>query len=191
MKSHSMQISFRCTAKTDPDEFRTISVAWPNFELSCDCDGFNGVICSHIDATLVAGERAMVPEEDWDLADQAMVSVQDLILVPPDWRGAWRQDLVWRGFTSVRRGPRRIVGEDGKPVVCFTGAMPRPRKSLIAEAEAAGWDAVDNPHSKLDVLVAADPNGKSAKLAFARKNGIPVLTFSEWGSLTIDGEIVQ
>jgi len=130
----------------------------------------------------------MVPREDWPLADKAMKEVHDLIAIPRDWKGAWRKNLAWRGL-SVRRGPRRIVGEDGKRVVCFTGSMPRPRKSLIVEAEAAGWDAVDNPHSKIDVLVGADPNGESTKLSFARKNGIPILAFDEWTSLTPDGEI--
>jgi len=61
----------------------------------------------------------------------------------------------------------------------------------LREAEASGWETVDHPHSKICVLVAADPNGGSEKLHYARENGIPILTFAEWASLTTDGELIQ
>ena len=182
-------ISFRCAAKTDDDEFRIVSVIWPGPQISCDCDGFNHHYCSHIDATLVAGERAMVPRADWPAADEAMIDVSGFVMVPPDWRASWRKNMAWRGLV-LRSKPRR-TGLTGKPLVCFTGAMPRPRKLLCKEAVAAGWETVDAPHSKIDVLVATDPTGSSAKLKFAREHGIPILVFDEWTSLTIDGEFVE
>jgi hypothetical protein len=182
-------IAFRCVAKTDIDELRTISVTWPGPQIFCDCDGFNGSFCSHIDATLVAGERAMVPTVDWPAADEAMKDVAGFISVPPDWKAAWRKNLAWRGFAS-RTKPRR-TGLTGRPLVCFTGTMPKPRKLLCEEAVAAGWETVDAPHSKIDVLVAADPTGSSNKLNFARVHGIPILAFEEWASLSVDGEFVE
>jgi hypothetical protein len=180
-------IVFRCRSKRDATDFRLIVVNWPGPQVFCDCDGFDGNICSHIDATLVAGERAMVPEEDWPLADEAMKSLAGLIHVPPDWKATWRKNLAWRGFVTQTR-PRR-TGLTGRPLVCFTGAMPKPRKLLCQEAVAAGWETVDAPHSKITVLVAADPTGPSNKLRFAREHGIPILAFEEWATLTVDGEL--
>lgn len=182
-------ISFRCAAKTDDDAFRIVSVTWPGPQVSCDCDGFNHQFCSHIDATLVAGERAMVPVEDWPAANEAMNDVAGFIAAPSGWKASWRQNMAWRGFAS-RSKPRR-TGLTGRPLVCFTGAMPKPRKVLCAEAVSAGWETVDAPHSKIDVLVAADPTGTSNKLKFAREHGIPILTLDEWSSLSVDGEFVN
>ena len=182
-------ISFRCVAKTVGNTFRIVSVTWPGPLVTCDCDGFNQLFCSHIDATLVAGERAMVPNDDWAAADEAMNAVGGLIVLPSDWKGSWRKNMKWRGFAS-RSSPRR-TGLTGRPLVCFTGAMPKPRKLPVAEAEAAGWETVDAPHSKIDVLVAADPTGSSNKLKSARQYGIPILAFDEWVSLSVDGELLK
>jgi NAD-dependent DNA ligase len=69
--------------------------------------------------------------------------------------------------------------------------MPKPRKELLREAEASGWETVNRTHSKISVLVAADPDGESAKLCYAREKGIPILTFADWAALTTDGELTQ
>ena len=151
------------------------------------------MICSHIDATLIAGERAMVPVEDRDAADRAMRAVAGHIVVPEGWKASWRWNYGWRGLPTRKIGERsyRAVGLSGRPIVCFTGAMPRPRKELLREAEAAGWEAVDRPHPSITVLVAADPSGGSNKLQFAREHRIPILTFADWASLNADGELVE
>lgn len=45
--------------------------------LSCSCQHFTKAkFCSHIDATLVAGERAMIEEEDRPIADEIMTILQ-------------------------------------------------------------------------------------------------------------------
>lgn len=183
-------ISFRCAAKTEPGAFRTIVVFWPGPKAACNCAGFNGAICSHIDATLLAGERAMVPAADRDAAGRAMQAITGLITVPPDWKASWRKDYAWRGLpTRTHRQPR--IGLSGRPIVCFTGSMPKPRGQLLRDADTSGWETVDRPHSKIRILVAADPNGPSAKLSYAREKGIPILTLAEWTSLTTDGELAK
>jgi hypothetical protein len=69
--------------------------------------------------------------------------------------------------------------------------MPKIRKVPISEAEAAGWEVIDRPHSKTFVLVAADPTGKSNKLRFSRRRGIPAVTLEECCSMTVDGELLD
>lgn len=135
----------------------------------------------------------MVPDEDRSLADEAMKAIAGRITIPTTWKASWRWNYEWRGLPTRRLGRQRrpAVGLSGKPIVCFTGAMPRPRKELFHEAEAAGWETVDRPHPSTTVLVAADPNGGSNKLQFARENGIPILTFEDWNSITVEGEIVE
>lgn len=182
-------ISFRCLAKTEPGAFRTVTVIWPGPKTLCSCGGFGGAICSHIDATLVAGERAMVPPADRDAADRAMRAVAGSIIIPATWKASWRKNYAWRGLPA--RNNKSRVGLSGQPVVCFTGAMPKPRKELLREAEASGWETVNRTHSKISVLVAADPDGESAKLCYAREKGIPILTFADWAALTTDGELTQ
>lgn len=186
-------ISFRVASKSEPGLFHTVTVQWPGPTAVCECGGFDGTICSHIDATLVAGERAMVPEEDRAWADEAMKAMTGLIVVPKTWKASWRWNYGWRGLPTRKIGGHRrpAVGLSGKPIVCFTGAMPRPRPELLQEAEAEGWETVDRPHPSITVLVAAEPNGGSNKLQFARECGIPILTFEDWNSITAEGEIIE
>jgi hypothetical protein len=174
-------------AKSAADEYRLVTVSLDGLTVLCDCGGFDGVICSHIDAVLIAGERVMVPPEDHGTADAAFALVSQRIEPPPSWRGSWRQNLRWRGLSV--RGPRPRRVRSGRPVVCFTGAMDRPRKELLAEAVAAGWDTADSPTSAITVLVAAAVHGKSGKLVYARKNGIPIVALEEWPSVMLDGEL--
>lgn len=177
---------FRCRSKTEPDLLHTITIQAKS--ASCSCDGFDGIICSHIDATLIAGERAMVPQEDWAVADQAMSAVAGRIVIPPAWKASWRKLLWWRGLS-----PSRIItirtGLTGNPIVCFTGKIPKPRSEIFEDAVARGWEPVDRPHSQTCVLVAADVEGNSIKLQSAREHGIPILSYEEWQTLTTDGEL--
>lgn len=66
-----MTINIRVRAKTDNDSWRIITVEESGSPVSCDCGGFDGIICSHIDAVLICEERAMVHTDDLTLADQA------------------------------------------------------------------------------------------------------------------------
>jgi hypothetical protein len=173
-------------AKIEPGVFRIICVR--DGRAACDCNGYDGKFCSHIDATLVAGERAMVPDADHSIADQAMMAVAGKIRVPADWKGSWRKMMQWRGLSAGRPRSSR-TGATGLPIVCFTEAMPKSRATLLEESRNRGWEPVNTVHSLIDVLVAADPAGNSAKLTYARQKGIPILTYNEWISLSLDGEL--
>jgi hypothetical protein len=180
-----MPVTIRVSAKTAADEYRIITVADDGSTFGCDCGGFSGLICSHIDAVLVAQERAMVHPDDWLAADSAVVLIGASIVLPDDWKGAWRKNLRWRGLSS--RGSVRRRRDSSKPVVCFTGTLDRPRSALLAEAVERGWETIDSASPNIDVLVAADPLGNSGKLKAARRNGTPIVTREEWSILMTDG----
>jgi hypothetical protein len=181
-----MAITIRVRAKTDPEQFRVIAVSDDGSSIVCDCDGFSDGICSHIDAVLVAHERAMVHPDDLQFIDSAAAIVGTRIVIPRDWKGSWRKNLRWRGL-SGRGNVTRRVRDHSKPLVCFTGTLDRPRAELIAEAEHGGWETVNSPSPFTDVLVAADPLGNSSKLKAARKHGTPIVTREEWSILMTDG----
>src|SRR5665213_1716164 len=109
-------------AKTDASVLRWLTVEPATGHVTCDCDGFDGVICSHVDAVLIAGERAMIRPEDVEAADAAMLALAGKLITPPHWKGSWRQNKHWRGLS--RATPHRRVGSSGLPVVCFTGGAP-------------------------------------------------------------------
>ena len=152
-------------------------------------------MCSHIDATLVAGERGMVHIDDKTLADALAEYMISIPALPATWKANWRKNLLWRGLSRI--GPRPGTyhppkdRSTGRPVVCFTGKLDRPRAVILAEAEDNGWETIDTPSKITDVLVAANPMGSSAKLAAARTNGTPIVTPEEWAALMADGEIPQ
>jgi NAD-dependent DNA ligase len=120
-----------------------------------------------------------------------MRAINHQIGIPADWRQNWRWNSAWRGLPSRKIGDRSFptIGLSGKPVVCFTGSLPRSRKVLLREAEQAGWETIDRVRPIVTVMVAGDVNAKSNKLEFARSYGIPILTFEQWTQLTVDGEL--
>jgi hypothetical protein len=181
--------SFRCGSQSEPAKFWVICVLLPDLKVRCDCPGFDdGGFCSHIDATLVAGERAMIPEEDRATAADLMRRLNGRVVAPSGWKANWRSNLVWRGFNS-RASVRRGISPSEIPVVCFTGKFPEPRKVLAQRAERMGWGTIDRAHSKIDVLVAENPLWENNKLQFAKEYGIPVLSYEEWMTLSADGEL--
>ncbi|MEZ5688710.1 MAG: BRCT domain-containing protein [Caenibius sp.] len=177
-----MTYSIRVRAKSNPEEWRTITVSDDGTNVECDCAGFDGAICSHIDAVLIAGERAMVWPGDEAMADRAAPLVCKWFQLPDYWRGSWRREFDWRGISREQRRKRVYKRKSNKPLVCFTGKFTDyDRDEMKADARTHGWDVVDSPSAHLDVLVAADPMGPSAKLKKARANAIPIITVEEWG----------
>lgn len=170
----------RVVAKTGKDQIRTIQAPADGSSVHCDCEGFDGAFCSHIDAVLCAGERAMVLKEDHEAADILGDLVRGGIQPPPGWKASWRRNMRWRGLST--RKQRDLL----KPIVCFTGKLMRARSDLLREAEERGWETINSPSSKTTVLVAEDPMGKSAKLRAARDNGTPILTSDDWESLLLE-----
>lgn len=180
-----MPITIRVAAKTAAGEYRTIAISDDGSKIECDCKGFGVNFCAHIDAVLVAQERAMVHKDDLAQADQAMALIAADIVAPDGWKDAWRKNLRWRGLSG--RIATRRVRDASKPLVCFTGNPGRPRAELKAEAELAGWETIDSPSPYTDVLVVADPLATTGKLKAARKNGTPIVTLEEWSLLMTDG----
>ena len=182
----SEAVEFECASMSEEGLFYRIAVAAG--EVICSCGGIGLRWCSHIEATLIAGERAMVPEAHRAAADQAM-GLGVALAPPAEWKAAWRRLLRWRGLTPSRIFHPSKVGESGRPVVCFTGAMPRPRKAIAFEAEEAGWEVIDSPHRMTAVLVAMETEGTSNKLRFARRHGIPIVSLEHWTALMTDGDL--
>jgi hypothetical protein len=183
-----MPISIRVRAKTQLDSHRVVTVDLDGRVAHCDCSGFDGVICAHIDAVLIAGERAMVHPDDAANASTAFDALSGAIQLPAEWKGSWRRDMRWRGLTSTERARSSKIDRGGRPVVCFTGKLPLSREELCTDAEARGWATIDSASPSTDVLVAADPLGGSGKLAKARRLGTPILSYEEWQGLSVDGE---
>ena len=67
-----------------------------------------------------------------------------------------------------------------RPKICFTGKMPEKRAWYESIAKAAGYDPVDSVTDTLALLVAADPNAASTKLADAKRLSIPVQSLELW-----------
>lgn len=187
-----MSVSFRVMAKTMHGAWRTVTVSDDGLKIECDCSGFDGEICSHIDAVLIAGERAMVMPDDLEAARRCASLVRGRIEVPHHWRGSWRRELGWRGISREDRGKRVYVRNSAKPLVCFTGKFPGAnRDEMLAQAKVNGWDVVNSPSAHLDVLVAADPMGRSAKLDKAREFAIPIVSPEEWAAVMEDGDLTE
>ena len=199
---------FRIQDMRDAGYIHTIEVSGSAGTVCCSCGAeypnggmvqYEGMayplmrhMCSHIDAVLIAGERAMVPMEDYAAADKAAAIIANSIpiILPDSWKGSWRRNLRWRGLSKQGRARRKATAAaspSGKPVVCFTGTLASPRSTLIEQATSAGWEAIDRPGKTMDVLVAADPTASSRKLQIARQLGIPIVSHEEWEMLMMDG----
>lgn len=183
------EISFRVASKSTVDKFYTVTVGGEIAQFRCNCRGFEAGYCSHGDAVLFSKETNMVPDSDIAAAQMAIALVDGKIAHPPNWSASWKKDMRWRGIT--RAGNRRVASRrtSGNPLVCFTGKLPVSRQQMIDSAKDAKWDVTDEPSPFTDVLVAADPNGQSAKLKKARQCGTVIVTCEEWPIIMITGEL--
>ncbi|MBR7139621.1 MAG: hypothetical protein IKD44_08750 [Lentisphaeria bacterium] len=75
--------------------------------------------------------------------------------------------------------------DKGAPTVCFTGKMPEKRSYYVELAGTKGYTAVDTVTKELALLVAADVNDNSSKLAKARKLGIRIVALEEFLALSV------
>ncbi len=67
-----------------------------------------------------------------------------------------------------------------RPKICFTGKMPEKRAWYESIAKAAGYDPVDSVTDALALLVAADPNASSTKIADAKRLSVPIQSLDLW-----------
>jgi hypothetical protein len=89
--------TIRVAAKTS-SAWRVIKIPKGQGTIVCSCYGFDGNICSHIDAVLLCGEQHMVHPEDRALLPSAIASARGRISVPVTWRASWKRERAWRGL---------------------------------------------------------------------------------------------
>lgn len=151
----------------------------------CSCTGTDW--CSHIDATLVAGEREMVPFEEWDIADAAQHAMAGRIIPPRHWKAHWREDKIWRSLATPRKTPMELAIAAGKPTICFIGGGSLGTRSDYAdEAADLGWAVIDTP-SPLVTLVVADPRKINTRRGcLAVDMDLPLLSYEDWHELAYE-----
>ena len=175
---------FRCKSMT-ADEYHHIEVPVQG-HVTCSCRGESW--CSHIEATLVAGERAMVPKEDRVEADRAQVLAKGRIGPPPDWKSNWRNNRRWRGM-SMRESNAMTMMRAGTPVVSMQGTGLTKRQSARI-AQNNGWGIVPSPVKGVIVHVSDEPEGDQ-KREHALSLGIIVLTHEQWPAIAPMGHTLR
>jgi hypothetical protein len=174
---------FRCMGRSDRNEVHVVVVE--GVEPTCSCQGVHW--CSHIDATLVCGERFMVPAEDRHIADAAQRAVRGHVGPPTDWQASWKEDRVWRGLSAPRSDERMRMRLDGRPTICFVGAGSAGTKPDYEEgAETLGWKCVDrpNPYTTMVVCSAAGEATRSGVDAIVLE--LPMITHDQWDEWQYD-----
>lgn len=98
------ELSFCCKSPVKDAHPYQIIFDTDTDDLSCSCQHFaKAKFCSHIDATLIAGERAMIEEEDRPIADEIITILQQkksLLLFLMTGRQAGVQ--IWNGAVSLK-----------------------------------------------------------------------------------------
>lgn len=170
-------LAFRCFGRSNRSEIHTIEIS--SKSLTCSCQGTSW--CSHIDATLLAGERYMVPDEDHALADLAQKTVATFLKPPADWASSWREDKVWRGLAPPKSDELQRIRWEGRPTIAFIGNDPEARKAdYLEHALSLGWRIVENPNTYTTLIVASDQGlrTKAGKTALAYE--LPIIAHFEW-----------
>ena len=176
-------IVFRCAGRKDRHAMHVINVGMRT--ATCSCNGVDW--CSHIDATLVAGERHMVPSEDRRNADRAMRRLKGRIHPPSEWQAAWREDKVWRGLAPPRTGEKERMIWDGRPTICFVGqGSAGNREEYVDHAASLGWKVVERPTSLTTMVVSSDTEATTARARDARDHGLPIIDHDQWDEWCYD-----
>lgn len=180
MRDHA--ITFRCFSRSEPTP-HSIKVEPGN--VLCSCNGTNW--CSHIDATLLAGEREMVPFEDWDIADFAQRLASTWLQPPQDWKASWRDDKIWRGLATRRLTKVEQAVQAGRPMICFIGSGSLgSRADYLEEARDLGWEPMTTIHPDV-TLVVHGPRGLASRAGQkATELNLPCLSFDEWDEHAYD-----
>lgn len=176
-------IEFRCAGRSDRTELHVISVA--NGRAMCSCQGVDW--CSHIDATLIAGERAMVPETDQRAADRGQRALAGRIHPPEGWQASWRDDRVWRGLAPARGDAAAKVRHDGRPTIMFMGAGPAGnRTEYVEHAASLGWRVVDQPMPLLTLVVTSPEAITTKRGEESRRLSLPMISHEDWDEWCYD-----
>lgn len=143
----------------------------------CSCAGVNW--CSHIDATLFAGERAMVPQEEWAEANRAQIAARGRIHPPEGWQAHWRTNRRWRGLPPARVTMLDRSRREGRPMMSIEGRGGE-RRIVQKLSEEAGWMVSSDPVKGCLFHVAPAHDSGTRASEKARENGVPIATYHEW-----------
>jgi hypothetical protein len=146
----------------------------------CSCAGVNW--CSHIDATLVAGERAMVPQEEHGEANRAQIAAKNRIHIPTDWQANWRKNRKWRGLPSLRKNIVEISRQNGRPVLSIEG-RGKERKNIEKLSIDSGWVVLSVPVKGCLFHIVPNDTHESNRIEKANQAQIPVATYKQWEML--------
>lgn len=178
-------IVFRCRSISEAGEYHHILVPVSG-HVTCTCRGESW--CSHIEATLVSGERAMVPPEDRLEADQAQVLAKGRIAPPEGWKSNWREHRRWRGL-PVRESRAMGILRQGRPVVSIHGRGTK-RATAARIARENGWEVVAYPTKGVIVHV-SDRDGEDQRRRHAEDLGIIVLGHQQWPAIAPMGHTLR
>lgn len=146
----------------------------------CSCAGVNW--CSHIDATLIAGERAMVPEEERGEANRAQIAARGRLQAPEGWQAHWRSNRKWRGLPPARITMVHRSRKTGKPVMSIEG-RGNERRRIAEMSQESGWLISPRPVAGCLFHIAPNIEEDSSSKERARQMGIPIASYSEWDGL--------
>ncbi len=164
---------FRCRSMSE-EVFYHIEVPSTG-HVTCSCQGTNW--CSHIEATLVFGERAMVYPDDRAAADRAQALAKGRLDRPRWWKATWQSNRRWRGL-AVKEPKALDLLRQGVPVVSLEG---RGKKRTRAEelARRNGWETVYAP-TKGVLIHVSDAANDDPRCKRARELGIATVTHDHW-----------
>lgn len=169
-------LTYRCYSRSDIAEFHNIKVE--NSTVLCSCQGTDW--CSHIDATLIHGEREMVPFEEWDIVDQAQALIGNAIRAPKGWKAHWRHDKRWRGQPTRKSAVQKAISAQ-KPTICFIGRGPMgSRRDYIEDATHFGWQPVEHPTRLVTLVVTDHLTADTRKAQIAESLNLPRISFETW-----------
>lgn len=179
------RLRFRCQSISEPSQFHLVDVSQDG-RIVCSCTGEPGRFCSHIDATLVHGERAMVPREDRHIADRAQAQLRGMLKPHKNWKSHWLTKRKWRGLPPRLSHAAEVSAKDGMPLLSLEGRGKR-RRNAEEMITRKGWMIAPRPvRGCVFHLIPDDAEaiGKAAEAAAARS--IPIITYQEWLELAED-----
>ncbi len=151
----------------------------------CSCNGESW--CSHIDATLLSGERHMVHQEDRQIANKAQVLAKGRIAPTDKWRANWRNNRRWRGLPKKETMAERIINA-GEPV-CSVEGKTKDRHLATQIATDHGWRVVSRPTK--GVIVHITTNKESRASEHASGLNIMVVSLDEWPNIAPIGDSLR
>lgn len=146
----------------------------------CSCAGVNW--CSHIEATLIFGERSMVPEAERVEANKAQILAKGRIGPPQGWQATWKKNRKWRGLPPVRNTFLEKSRQEGKPLVSIEG-RGGAKKLVEKISQEAGWIVTKTPIKGCLFHVVENTETHSFHAEKAMQRGIPIASYEEWINL--------